>query len=55
MDKANIIKAGTTKIFASLSPVATTKYAVLRKKQIQNSWKPFESRPGYFHKFILKI
>jgi hypothetical protein len=34
MDKANIIKAGAAKILASLTPVAATKYAVLRKKQI---------------------
>jgi hypothetical protein len=34
MDKSNIFKAGTTKIFASPSPVSATKYAVLGKKQI---------------------
>jgi len=34
MNKANIIKTGTAKILASLSSVAATKYAVLRKKQI---------------------
>jgi hypothetical protein len=34
MDKANIIKAGAAKIFTSLSPVAATKYTVLRKKQL---------------------
>jgi hypothetical protein len=34
MDKSNIINAGTTKIFASPSPVSTAKYAVLGKKKI---------------------
>jgi hypothetical protein len=34
MDKSNIIKAGTTKIFASPSLDSAAKYAVLGKKQI---------------------
>jgi len=32
MDKANIIKTGTAKIFAPLSSVSATKYAVLWEK-----------------------